>query len=280
MLVTRIAPTPSGFLHEGNAVNMLLTSWWARSAGGRLLLRIDDFDVTRARAAYVADILDTADWLGIRIDDGPTGVADFTARWSTARHTERLRAAVQRLLAGSPEVVFVCRCSRRELGEWGQCTAGCRRGGFPLRAGGSTVRLHVPQGLVVTVGGGELPVPRGDHVLWRRDDLPAYQLGSVLLDEALGVTAVLRGVDLVDSTALQRHLAALLPAPGFLSADVRHHGLLTGPAGVKLSKSAGARAEPLARTAALRGHLESVAARLGGPLGISPPVSWSGPRGS
>lgn len=280
MLVTRIAPTPSGFLHEGNAVNMLLTSWWARAAGGRLLLRIDDFDVTRARAAYVADIVETAAWLGIRIDDGPSGVADFTAHWSTARHTERMRAAVGRLLAEHPEVAFVCRCSRRELGERGQCTSGCRRGGVPLRAGSSAVRLHVPPGLVVAVGGGELPVPYGDHVLWRRDDLPAYQLGSVVLDEALGVTAVLRGVDLAESTALQRHLAALLPAPGFLSADVRHHDLLTGPAGVKLSKSAGARAEPLARTATLRADLEGVAARLGAPIAISPPVSWSGPRGS
>ena len=56
-----------------------------------------------------------------------------------------------------------------------------------------------------------LPLPPGDHVIWRRDDLPAYQLGSVVADEDLGVTAIVRGVDLVASSALQLHLAQLLP---------------------------------------------------------------------
>ena len=66
-----MAPTPSGFLHVGNVVNMLLAAWWAAAAGGALVLRIDDFDTGRVRAEYLADIFDTLDWLGIAVDDGP-----------------------------------------------------------------------------------------------------------------------------------------------------------------------------------------------------------------
>jgi glutamyl-tRNA synthetase len=277
VLVTRIAPTPSGHLHVGNAVNALLTAWLARSSpGGRLLLRVDDFDTGRAREAYLADVFDTLAWLGITPDDGPTDPADFHARWSMARHAAAFRAAAQRLWAEHPEVVFTCRCSRRDLVAGG-CAAGCRALGLPLQPGGTVLRLHVPDGLVVRTAPGparaatSLPVPAGDHVLWRRDDLPAYQLGSVLADEALGVTAIVRGVDLLDSSALQLHLAALLPARAFARVDLRHHALLTDPSGAKLSKSAGAQAHPLERTDALRRRVESWAEQLGAPLGITPP---------
>ena len=271
MLVTRIAPTPSGYLHVGNAVNMLLTAWLTRAHEGRLLLRIDDFDTGRARPEYLADIFDTLDWLGIVVDAGPTGPDDFHPTWSMANRTEQFRAAVDQLLAAHPGRVFVCRCSRRELGPSGFCAAGCATASWPLVPGESVVRLSIPAGQTVRVSGHERPVPSGDHVLWRRDDLPAYQVGSVVADEALGVTAIVRGVDLLDSSALQLHLAALLPAPGFHAVDLRHHGLITSPEGEKLSKSAGAQAHPMARTAQLRRQVQAWAAGLGARIGIGPP---------
>jgi glutamyl-tRNA synthetase len=276
VLVTRIAPTPSGHLHVGNAVNALLTAWLARDHGGRLLLRIDDFDTGRARAAYLADVFATLAWLGITPDDGPADPSDFHARWSMARRTGEFRTAAERLRLAHPDDVFTCRCSRRSLVD-GACGAGCRERALPLVPGTTVLRLHVPPGVVVPVRAAvpeaptTLPVPAGDHVLWRRDDLPAYQLGSVLADEALGVTAIVRGVDLLASSALQLHLAALLPAPRFQQVDLRHHALLTGPNGDKLSKSAGAQAHPMLRTPELRARVEGWAQSLGAPVGIPPP---------
>ncbi len=271
MLVTRIAPTPSGYLHVGNAVNMLLTAWLARASGGRLLLRIDDFDTGRARAEYLADIFATIHWLGIGIDEGPSGPAEFHESWSMQARVPEFRAARDALLARHPGAVFVCRCSRRALDADGRCRAGCRGVGLPLRPGESVLRLSVPHPApVLALGSQSVPVPAGDHVLWRRDDLPAYQLGSVLADEALGVTAIVRGTDLLDSSALQVHLAGMLPAPGFAAADQRHHRLLTDAHGSKLSKSAGAGAHPLERTDRLRAQIHAWAQELGAPIGIAP----------
>ncbi|HEX6887582.1 MAG TPA: glutamate--tRNA ligase family protein [Candidatus Nanopelagicales bacterium] len=300
MLVTRIAPTPSGFLHEGNAVNALLTGWLARSAGGRLLLRIDDFDTGRVREEYLADVFDLLAWLGVAPDEGPSDPAEFERRWSMAGRTEEFRGAAHRLRAAHPEVVFACGCSRRDLVA-GRCVRGCADRDLALAPGHTVLRLRVATGTLVTAStsapaavrspavdgppelgahlagaaaappAGHLAVPAGDHVLWRRDDLPAYQLGSVLADEALGVTSLVRGEDLRDSTALQLHLAALLPARGFQRVDARHHALLAGPDGHKLSKSAGARAHPMPRTEALRQQVHDWACELGAAIGITEP---------
>ncbi len=293
MLVTRIAPTPSGFLHVGNAVNMVLTHWLARTHDGRLLLRIDDFDTGRARPAYLEDVFRTLDWLGIDIDDGPSGPADFHSSWSMSTRIDSFRRARDRLMGGEHGSVFVCRCSRHDLDPSGRCVAGCREAGLALEPGRSALRMSVPCGPTrdpaadpVRVaspegrhpewmtGGGRsrgLALPPGDHVLWRRDDLPAYQLGSVVADEELAVTAIVRGVDLLGSSALQLHVAGMLPAPGFRAVDLRHHALLTAPDGHKLSKSAGAQAHPLEHTDHLRAQVLTWARAVGAPIGISRP---------
>jgi glutamyl-tRNA synthetase len=268
--VTRIAPTPSGFLHIGNAVNAVLTAWLARRSNGRLLLRIDDFDAARVREDYLADIFSLLDWLGIHPDSGPSDPRQFHAQWSMARRGAQFRAARDGLLAEHPGVVFVCRCSRRALVA-GRCVAACRLAGLTLAPGQAVVRLSVPDGIRVPVGRERREVPAGDHVLWRRDDLPAYHLGSVLVDEELGVTAIVRGADLLDSSALQVHLAGLMHAPAFLAADLRHHALLTAPDGTKLSKSAGAQAHPLDRSEEVRDRILAAARVLGAPIGITEP---------
>lgn len=273
---TRIAPTPSGYLHAGNAVNILITQWWAHAHDARLILRIDDFDTARIRPEYVRDVFDTLAWLGVDVEEGPTGPADFAARWSMVHRLAAFAEARDRLLAEHPDQVFVCRCSRTAL-DGGRCVAGCRSASLPRVAGETVVRLAVPPGTSVTPRGpagsaprGELAVPAGDHVLWRRDDLPAYHLGSVLVDEQLGITALIRGVDLLAASALQLHLAALLPAPGFAGAELHHHDLLAAPDGHKLSKSAGAQAHPMARTGAQRARLREWAEQIGAPAGIEP----------
>jgi glutamyl-Q tRNA(Asp) synthetase len=196
-------------------------------------------------------------------------------------------------MKGEHDNVFVCRCSRHDLDSSGRCIAGCREQGLALEPGRSALRMSVPgdpareppadpsrlarlegrQPEWITGGGWSrgLPLPPGDHVLWRRDDLPAYQLGSVVADEDLAVTAIVRGVDLLESSALQVHLAGMLPAPGFLAVDLRHHALLAAPDGHKLSKSAGAQAHPLEHTDSLRAQVLAWASALGTPIGISPP---------
>jgi glutamyl/glutaminyl-tRNA synthetase len=265
-LVTRIAPTPSGYLHVGNALNMVLTHWLARARRGRLLLRIDDFDTGRARATYLEDVFRTLDWLRIDIDAGPSGPADFHSSWSMSTRIDQFRRARDQLMAGDHDSVFVCRCSRHDLDPTGRCVAGCRERDLALEPGRTALRMSVPAG-----SARGLPLPAGDHVLWRRDDLPAYQLGSVVADEDLAVTAIVRGVDLLASSALQLHLAGTLPAPGFAGVDLRHHALLGAPDGHKLSKSAGAQAHPLEHTPELRAQVMTWAGALGAPIGITGP---------
>jgi glutamyl/glutaminyl-tRNA synthetase len=225
----------------------------------------------------------TLDWLDVHVDAGPAGPADFLASWSMSARIDQFRAARDSLLGSADGSVFVCRCSRRELGPAGHCTRGCRGRNLPLEPGRSVLRLSVPAPTPSTAGTGspsdEPPAPPapigdappGDHVLWRRDDLPAYHLGSVVVDEELEVNSIIRGIDLKPSSALQRRLAALLPAPGFVDADIRHHDLLASPSGAKLSKSAGAQAHPLEHTVRLRDQVWAWAEALGAPIGIGPP---------
>jgi glutamyl-tRNA synthetase len=266
VLVTRFAPTPSGYLHTGNVVNLVLTHWLVRTRGGRLLLRIDDFDVARTREAYLTDVFRTLDWLEIHVDDGPSGPQDFHDRWSMTQQLDRFVAARDQLMASSSGQVFVCGCSRPELGPGRRCVAGCREQALPLESGRSALRISIPPGAARG-----LPLPPGDHVLWRRDGTPAYQLGSVVADDDLGVTTIVRGIDLLESSALQVHLAAALPAPGFVTADLRHHGLVTSAEGTKLSKSAGAQAHPIEHTRALHDQVLAHAERLGPSIGITRP---------
>lgn len=266
MLITRIAPTPSGYVHVGNAVNFVLTDWLARSSGGRLILRIDDFDSRRVRPQYLEDVFRTLEWLAIDVDEGPSGPGDFHSAWSHSAQQDLFRRARDQLLGGASDAVFVCRCSRRNLDPAGRCVAGCRGEGLALVEGHTALRVLAPTGSVR-----DLPVPPGDHVVWRRDGLPAYHLGSVVADVRLGVTAIVRGRDLRDSSALQLHLARLLDLPDFEAVDLRHHGLLLLPNGQKLSKSAGTQAQPLERTDRLREHVHGLARTLGRSIAVTPP---------
>ncbi len=259
-----MAPTPSGFLHIGNVANLLLTAWRARAVDGLLALRIDDLDAPRVRDAYVDDIFAVVEWLGIPWTVGPRDADDLQKRWTMTRRTEEYRAGLTRLIeAGLP--VFGCACSRAEVVA-GRCVRGCDH---PVtEAGEFAIRVRVPD-LTVAMDGRaiDLGAEHGDAVLWRRDDRPSYHLVTVLEDHALATTEIIRGEDLLPSSALHAWLADFLPDATPIS--YRHHALVPGPMGVKLSKSQGT-TTPLPRTEDSRDLAIDLARRLGAPLGIEP----------
>ncbi len=248
---TRIAPTPSGYIHAGNAINFILNAVLARSeAGGRLLLRIDDIDADRKRPEYVEDIFRTLDWLGITWDEGPSGPDDFERNWS--QHLRLVDYHAFLSILEENELVFPCRLSRKQLSEMG--------GQYPLHLREQGIGLHEPDTAwrARTPPGAPLPC----FVVRRRDGLPAYQVASVCDDLRFGVTAVYRGQDLRESTLAQQWLAAAAGQTAFGNIDFRHHPLFTGDDGFKLSKSAGASSvRQLGNNQDVRAHLFATAAK-------------------
>lgn len=260
---TRIAPTPSGYLHEGNAVNFLLVSWLARAQGGVVVLRIDDVDRDRYRREYVDDIFGVLEWLDIAVDEGPSSTSEFEQSYSQQSHDAVYRSALATLIASPIIETFACACSRQDVASGKPCE--CRSRGVQLAPNESALRVRVP------ADHGELLTSMGDFVVWRRDDRAAYQLASVVEDESLAITHIVRGDDLRPSTLAQRFIAPALGADHFVNAVVLHHPLVTDPSGAKLSKSQ-ARGGPMVRTPALRARIIDSAHRIGAGLGISPPA--------
>ncbi|MBF9143790.1 glutamate--tRNA ligase family protein [Hymenobacter properus] len=235
-VISRLAPTPSGFLHLGNAVNFVLTWLLTRQAGGTLHLRIDDLDRARLRPAYLDNIFRVIDWLGLDYDHGPTGPDDFLRR-----HSQLLRLPeynrVLRRLAQQPSLVHASQRTR----------TGGPEAAVPLETPGAAWRAHVPAGTEIRFEDawqGETAVPLGalmpDFVIRKKDGVAAYQVASVVDDLRLGTTLIVRGLDLQPSTAAQLWLASQLSeTSAFKAARIQfyHHPLLTNEAGQKLSKS-------------------------------------------
>lgn len=291
VLTTRIAPTPSGFLHIGNVANALLVHWLAtqpcahsgRARTWRVALRIDDEDTDRVRLEYVADIFSTLSWLGITWDLGPHDVQEYLAGRAVKAETadpldrERMRAAVldMRDRGQFGLRAFVCACSRGAItrAHGNGCVADCSTKNLPLLPHETAVRLRITPGLTETMDGQEidLSVEHGDPVLWRRDDRPAYHLATVWSDEQLQTTHIVRGEDLRTSSALHRALARVLGKVSVTAATFMHHGLLTDDHGVKLSKSHLRTGQPLPHTEQVAAMAIDLARALGAPLGITPP---------
>ncbi len=235
-VVSRLAPTPSGFLHLGNAVNFVLTWLLTRRAGGVLHLRIDDLDRARLRPAYLDNIFRVIDWLGLDYDHGPGGPDDFLRHHSQLLHLPEYNAVLRRL-AQRPGLVRASRRSRTN--EAAAAVA--------LETPGAAWRAHVPAGTAVSfvdAWQGETRIPLGalmpDFVVRKKDGVAAYQVASMVDDLRLGTTLVVRGLDLRPSTAAQLWLAGqLTETAAFNAPRVRffHHPLLTDASGQKLSKS-------------------------------------------
>ncbi|MEL6536545.1 MAG: glutamate--tRNA ligase family protein [Bacteroidota bacterium] len=246
---TRIAPTPSGYLHLGNAFNFLLTYLLARLHEGQVALRIDDGDATRTRPEYLEDIFSTLHWLGIEWDSGPTNVEDHHRTYSQGLRQDRYREALESLLSAGHG--YACRCSRKQIlalspdGKYpGTCRAAMRSSyevPFAVRTKLEPANAEVS---IMDFKGGATPSnlidTQGDFVIWRKDNLAAYQLVSTWEDEEAATTHIVRGKDLWDSTAAQLWLAQALGYQHLPGIKFLHHPLILSDSAEKLSKSAGA----------------------------------------
>ncbi|OUJ73630.1 glutamate--tRNA ligase family protein [Hymenobacter crusticola] len=279
----RFAPTPSGYLHLGNAVNFVLTWLLVRRTGGTLHLRIDDLDRARLRPAYLANIFHTLDWLGLDYDTGPRDPADFEQHYSQRHYLASYQNLLEQL-RHQPGLVYACTCSRTDvlaLAPDGRYPGTCRHRGLSLDTPGAAWRVHVPDEAVVSFTDGwqgqvmvALGQALGDFVIRKKDGAPAYQIGSVVDDLRLGTTLIVRGADLLPSTAAQLWLAQHLPATAAFNAtriQFLHHALLPGPDGQKLSKSQQQPLERgvLAQAAGPQVVYQAVAQLLGLPLEAS-----------
>jgi glutamyl/glutaminyl-tRNA synthetase len=239
---TRIAPTPSGFLHSGNEYSFRLTAAWSKELGAEILLRIDDLDDARKRPEYVADIFTTLQRMHINWQMGPQTPDEFEQQWSQRLRVTEYNLALE-ALCRIPGLVYACICSRRELSiNDGQCT--CHRRNLPLSTPDAAWRVLVPPLTIIRFSDkkrGEVEIDlrnaAGNFVVRRRDGIAAYQIASLVDDVLFEITHIVRGEDLLPSTAAQLFLAQQLGYNSFLQIHFLHHELITDEQGLKLSKS-------------------------------------------
>ncbi len=264
--VGRFAPSPTGPLHEGSLLAAAASFLHARQAGGEWLLRIDDIDPPREVPGAASAIQHALEVLALRWDRSVL---------FQSTHFELYEAVALRLLAEGR--AFRCRCSRSELRAYEAAhpeapayPGTCRN--LAIQDADTTIRLRVDGIEAPPVDGLQGPIPKstlerqGDFVIRRRDGLPAYHLATVVDDALQGITTIVRGSDLLESTAAQHHLqrALRLPTPAYF-----HIPVLVDATGTKLSKQTGAPPLDLADPS---GSVERTLAR----LGAAPPPELRG----
>jgi glutamyl-tRNA synthetase len=273
---SRLAPTPSGFLHIGNAFSFVLTWLLVRHQQGSLLLRIDDGDQARTRPEYVEDIFNTLHWMGLQYDAGPHSPEDFFRHFSQKLRTPQYIKMLSQLRQQG--ILYACNCSRSEIqasSPDGIYHGTCRHKELDLDSSNVAWRVRVPKGTRIAVRDltnhtrtVALDQAMGDFIVRRRDGLPSYQIESLSDDLHYRINLIVRGEDLLASTAAQLFLARYLPANSFADVTFCHHSILTDQDGRKLSKSTGS---PDLRS--LRRNCESPAdlyRQFANLLGISP----------
>lgn len=239
MLRGRIAPTPSGFLHAGNAFSFILTWLIVRQHKGVLRLRIDDLDAPRANREYIEDIFRVLHWLGLDWDEGPQTAQEHIKHFSQQQRADRYAQLIEALI--EKEAVFACTCSRTSL-----ATCTCRQRSLPFDTPDSALRIKTQPGLFTSFHDeqlGDVEVNLHDEmrefVVRRKEGIAAYQIATLADDTDHQINFIVRGTDLLHSTAAQLYLAALVNIDGFSKVKFYHHPLLTDEQGNKLSKSAG-----------------------------------------
>lgn len=249
----RLAPSPTGFLHLGHAHTFWIAQKRAESHGGTLLLRNEDLDKARSKPEFLTAMFEDLHWFGFQWQEGPDRCGPY-APYSQSERLEFYRAAFEKLRAAG--LVYACSCSRQDVlralqaphaGEdeplypgtcrpaKGQTTEVTRN-----KAARINWRFQVPDAEAIGFDDGHCG-PQvfmagrdfGDFVVWRHDNLPSYQLAVVVDDAAMAITEVVRGEDLLKSTARQLLLyqALGLTSPGFY-----HCPLITDEAGMRLAK--------------------------------------------
>jgi len=236
-VITRFAPSTTGEAHPGTLLSALLVWLSARSVNGRAILRLEDLDRTRVKAAWSEQMIGALAWLGLTWDE----TVIQSAR--TGRH----EAALDQLAAQGR--LYPCTCSRarrtggRPAPDGGAYENTCRDRALPVggwRALAETsIRVRLPDDRIELVDQGGVVLSQqpahelGDPIVRRRDGAIAYQLAVVVDDADEGITDVIRGRDIAASTATQVMLQRLL---GLAHPRYRHHFLFLEPAGAKLAK--------------------------------------------
>jgi glutamyl-tRNA synthetase len=234
----RLAPSPTGHLHLGHARTFWVAAERARAAGGTLVLRNEDLDAVRFRLDFVDAMLEDLRWLGFVWQEGPD-IGGPCAPYNQSGRRSYYRAALGQLHAAG--LIFPCTHSRRDVLEAiGAPHEGAGAddepvyprefrppAGAPLPPLGEKIgvnwRLRVPDGEEIAFTDGRFGEQRaiagrdfGDFLVWRKDDVPSYQLACAVDDAAMGITEVVRGADLIKSTfrqlLLYRALCATVPA--------------------------------------------------------------------
>ncbi len=265
----RLAPSPTGRLHLGHARTFWTAQERARHAGGTLILRNDDLDIARCRPEYVEAVHEDLGWFGLRWDEGPDVGGPCGPYDQSQRRGHHLDVFARLLEKGA---IYPCRCSRKDVlralsapheGEEEPVYPGTCRPGHALEATGVcdsmmpsllwgarelrdadgtriNWRFRVPDGEAVAfIDGGFgrqcflAGADFGDFVVWRGDGLPAYHLAVVADDDAMGVTEVVRGKDLLTSTARQLLLYRVL---GLEPPEYFHCPLMRDGRGERLAK--------------------------------------------
>jgi glutamyl-tRNA synthetase len=218
----------------------------AKSENGKLLLRIDDLDRERYRKEYVEDIFYALDWLGIQYDEGPSSVADFDKYWSQHQRLSLYDDALKSSL--EQEWVYACDCTRKDLvasGNYPVYDGKCRdlkksflknmAWRWRIKENTSIHWIDLIQADTTV----NLSKQMGDFVVKQKNGLPSYQLGSYVDDLHFNITHIIRGADLLTSTAAQLCMATCWQSTAFQHIYFGHHPLITDKNGNKLSKSAG-----------------------------------------
>lgn len=247
----RIAPSPTGLLHVGHACTFWTAYQRALQRQGTLIFRNEDLDPQRSKPLYSEAMFEDLRWLGVRWQEGPVLGGPF-APYEQSRRREYYVAAWQKLRDGG--LIYPCTCSRKDLALStaapnegddepmypGRCRAKVSEAALYDHPAGVNWRFRIPDSEIIAFddlhqGPQSYLTGRdfGDFVVWRRDDVPAYQLAVVADDAAMHITEVVRGADLLKSTARQLLLirALNLPVPAYYHCD-----LVRDKSGVRLAK--------------------------------------------
>lgn len=254
----RLAPSPTGYLHLGHARTFSVAYRRARARGGTLILRNEDLDAARSRPEFAAAMIEDLRWLGLNWDEGPD-VGGPSGPYAQSERGGHYKFAWSKLL--STESIYPCVCTRKELASVAQAPhESGAPGAEPLypgtcrpaergrknniadfdRPGDHNWRFRVPDGEAISFidlkrGVQQFVAGRdfGDFLVWRRDGVPSYQLAVTVDDALMRVTEVVRGADLLLSTARQLLLQKAL---GFPTPDYYHCDLMTDGEGNRLAK--------------------------------------------
>ena len=257
----RLAPSPTGYLHLGHTRTFWVAQERARANGGTLILRNEDLDSTRFKMEFVGAMIEDLRWFGFEWSEGPDVGGPF-APYNQSERMDFYRAALEKLRVGN--FIYPCTCSRKDIQQ--AVTAPhaendeetiypgtCRNKSDKWRVASGkqfqssllvtrhpSLRFRVPDGETISFTDGNLGEQKfvagkdfGDFVVWRGDDVPAYQLACVADDAAMEISEVVRGADLLVSTARQILLyrALDLKPPQFF-----HCALMLDEKGVRLAK--------------------------------------------